>query len=134
MRELLFICFLLMYFPLIGLSQRARNIEGKGYQGYIFSERNNAFVGIEDQVSKFTPDLATVKIFEDRHRESIGTLLHDISEPNAGCPNIQRQLKTRTARLLGSFTGGGALSVWPQHRAGCCGPKKNRPERNQTLS
>jgi hypothetical protein len=101
MRELLYICFVFIYFPLIGLSQRARNIEGKGYQGYIFSEHNNALVGIEDQVSKFTPDLATVKIFEDKLCESMETLLHDVSEPNAGCPNIQRKLKKYVRQYFG---------------------------------
>ena len=91
-----FICFDLH-------SQEAKHVEGKRYEGYVFSDSFDVLLSIENQKGRFTPNEKVIEEFECNLHKSIDALTQDLPNQGKECPKINKRKLKKYARQYFGF-------------------------------
>jgi hypothetical protein len=100
----LLLFLILIFVSLVGISQNAECVKGKNYKGYLFPIKHNAFIGIQNQSHRFSPDKQVIESFESILSQRIVELTKYVPDQGERCPKIQKRLQKYIRQYFGFVT------------------------------
>lgn len=101
-----------MLLSLLFFLPQASFIEGKGFSGYIFDEKENVYITFENQFKRYTPSREDIFLCEKIIKEQLENINNERHSQGGNCPIIHKKIRKYVRQYIGFINNKGEKEVW----------------------